>query len=313
MKKITILGIACVDIIVSGSYNIPKAGQLEFVDGMNLYTGGCAMNCSIDLSIMKIPHQLIIPIGDDFYGDFIVEKLKNHQIHTDHLIRFKDTSTSSSVVLLNPQGERSFLHHPGANGVLQIEDIDLSILDQTDILFIGGALLMPRFDGQQMKDLLKYAKDKGVYTVLDIGWDPLNQWMDTLVGVLAYVDLFVPSIDEAKMLSKLDDVKEMNDYFKNKGVKELIIKLGDQGAAYFDKEKTKILPSIKTGKIIDTTGAGDSFMAGILTGLYHDWPKEKTIQFANTLGSLCIQDYGASGLIRDFKQMIKIQEEYYKK
>ena len=104
----------------------------------------------------------------------------------------------ASVVLSDPSGERSFLHNPGANAKLSISDLDIDQLLDTDILFIGGALLMPSFDGSQMAEVLRKAKNKGVYTVLDIGWDASGKWMDTLEPVLMYIDLFVPSIDEAE-------------------------------------------------------------------------------------------------------------------
>jgi len=311
MKKITILGIACVDIIITGNYSIPLPGRLDFVDEMKFNTGGCALNCSLDLRKIGIPHRLMIPLSKDVYGDYIVNVLNKSKISTNDLILLDGCSTSSSIVLLNKNGERSFLHHPGANSKLDINDIDLSVINDSDILFIGGALLMPNFDGKQMRDVLTHAKNKGIITVLDVGWDPSNRWLDTLEEVLPHVDIFVPSIDEAIMLSGKRDLLEVNKFFLEKGVNKVIIKLGDKGAAYFIDNTVNIVSPVKAKVVKDTTGAGDSFVAGLLTGLYHDWSVERMVQFANTVGSLCVQEYGASNGIKSLEEIIEIQERYY--
>ena len=311
MKKITILGIACVDIIIKGNNNIPQPGRLEFVDAMKFNTGGCALNASLDLKKIGIPHRLMIPVAKDVYGDYIIDVLRKSKININDLIFLEDCSTSSSIVLLNSNGERSFLHHLGANSKLDISNIDLSVIDDSDILFIGGALLMPNFDGKQMGEVLKRAKSAGALTVLDVGWDPSERWLATLGEVLPYVDIFVPSIDEAIMLSGKNDLLEINTVFLEKGVKRVIIKLGDKGSAFFDENKVIIIPPVITPKVIDTTGAGDSFMSGILTGLYYGWDILKIVEFANTVGSLCVQEYGASNGIKSFNEIIEIQERYY--
>jgi len=313
MKKITILGIACVDLIVSGYKKIPALGKLEFTDEFKLNTGGCALNCAIDLKKIGIEHQLFVPIGKDMFGDFIKNSLQKNEIPSSSLIELSNAPTSTSVVLSDPSGERSFLHNPGANAKLCISDLDLDQLLDTDILFIGGALLMPSFDGTQMAEVLRKAKNKDVYTVLDIGWDASGKWMETLEPVLKYIDLFVPSIDEAEKLTGHTDIEKINKLLLFNGVKEVIIKLGDRGAVYFPDNQPKIVPSVFLEKIVDSTGAGDSFMSGILTGLYYEWTLEKTIQFANVVGSMCVMDFGASQGIKSYKEILTKRDQYYGK
>ena len=304
MKKITILGIACIDIFVSGYSKIPSLGKLEYTDKMNIFTGGCALNCAIDLKKIGYNSDLIIPIGNDLFGREILKSLRTKKIPTKNIIIFEKESTSSSIVLLDKSGERSFLHNPGANAILDMGDINLDIIKQSDVLFIGGALLMPNFDGFQMKEVLQYAKQNNVYTVLDIGWDPTNKWLDTLGDLLQYVDLFVPSVDEAIMLSGTENLSSINKFFKKTGVKQLIIKLGSKGAAYFENNTPIIVPTKKIENPKDTTGAGDAFLSGVLVGIIEEWDMEKIIKFANIVGSECVQDYGSSSGIKDFKYLI---------
>ncbi len=311
MKRITVLGIGCVDIFVSGYKKIPLLGQLEFANEFKLHTGGCALNCSIDLVKIGIEHKLIIPVGKDIFGDFIRKSLVENKVDESGVIFLDNIGTSTSIVLLDSSGERSFLHNPGANAALDIQDLDLDSLFDTDILFIGGALLMPNFDGDQMAEVFRMAQEKGVFTVLDIGWDSTGKWMKTLEKVLNYVDLFVPSIDEAEKLTGTSDLSEINSILLNKGAKETIIKLGDKGAVYFADGEPVIISSVSLEKIVDTTGAGDSFMSGILTGLQHSWNTKDMIEFANIVGSMCVQGYGASQGIQSFDHILKRKMEYY--
>lgn len=311
MKRITVLGIACVDIIVSGYKKIPEPGKLEFTDDMRLYTGGCALNCSIDLSKMGIKHNLIIPVGDDVFGEFIKKSVKMYNICNNRTLTLKNAYTSSSVVLLDKSGERSFLHNPGANAKLDIKNIDLDLLQQSDILFIGGALLMPNFDGPQMAEVLRVAQQAGVYTVLDIGWDASGKWMEILEPVLPYVDLFVPSFDEAIKLSGSVKLDEIFTFFKTQKIEKTIIKLGEKGAAFWNGHNVEIIPSIPIKRVVDTTGAGDSFVSGILTGLASEWGFVKTIQFANTVGSLCVMNFGASEGVKDLDYIESLRRQHY--
>lgn len=311
MKSITILGIACVDIIVTGYRQMPELGQLEFIDNMKLYTGGCALNCSIDLAKIGVEHNLIIPIGYDVFGDYILKSLQKSKLKTDHILRLNNASTSSSVVFLDKSGERSFLHNPGANALLDIRDININQVLESEILFVGGALLMPNFDGKQMAELFRLAKKSRVYTVLDIGWDPSGKWMETLAAVLPNVDLFIPSLDEAIKLTNKTDLKDIFAVFSEQGVKQTIIKLGKNGAAYINNNHLEIVEAVHISSVIDTTGAGDSFVSGVLTGIANGWEMKKTIQFANVVGSLCVSNFGASEGIKDFNEILKLRGEYY--
>jgi len=309
MKKIVILGISCVDIVVADFEAIPDPGMLTISNNMSIHTGGCALNCAVDLAKIGINNVIISSVGKDIYGDLIKKTLIENNISLDNIVTQMNINTSTSVVLVDKNGERSFLHYPGANSVFDLAQIDLDVIKECDILFIGGALLMKKFDGIQMANVLKIAKSHGAKTVLDIGWDYSNRWMDSLEKSLPYVDIFVPSFDEAKILTRTSDFKEMAEFLYNKGIKELIIKLGKEGAMILKDGHPKIFPSICINNPADTTGAGDSFMAGIITGLALGWDMDYTIRFANAVGSLCVQSIGASTGILSLENIVKYLEE----
>lgn len=304
MKKVTILGIACCDMIVKPVETIPTPGQLKLVNSIEMFTGGCAVNTAIDLAKIGITPTIVTPIGTDTFGEFIMKELNRQGIETKYVMEMEAVGTSSSIVLVKEDGERSFLHTTGANGLFTIDDINFEAIDISEILFVAGSLIMKTFDGDQTVRTLVYAKEHGKYTVLDTAWDTTNRWGETIIPSLPYIDLFVPSFDEAKMITGIDNEKEMVKFFKQNGAKDVIIKLGSQGAyADVNGENFYVKPYLVNP--IDTTGAGDSFMAGILTGLSLNWDIKKTIKFANAVGAYCVSSIGASSGIKSLNEIEK--------
>lgn len=303
MSKIVCLGIATADIVTKIVKNIPESGKLELVDSIEMYTGGCAVNTAVDLAKIGEDVGIISLVGNDSMGSFLTKELNNNGVSIEGLKTTNDICTSSSVVLINDSGERSFLHTVGANGVFCEEDVDWNLLDDCQILFVAGSLLMPTFDGQQTANVLKKAQEKGIFTVLDTAWDSTGKWMKSIEPCLPYLDLFIPSIEEAEMLSGLTNEKEIAKLFMEMGCKQVVIKLGKKGCYIKGQDEELYIPSY-TVKAVDTNGAGDSFVAGFITGLINKWDSEKTGKFANAVGAHCVMGAGASSGIKSKEEIL---------
>lgn len=308
MSKITCLGIATADIITKTIKEMPEAGKLELVDSIKMYTGGCAVNTAIDLAKLGEDVSIITLVGNDGMGSFLTKELKENGVGIEGLKTSKEACTSSSVVLINESGERSFLHTVGTNGLFSEKDIEWNIIEDSDVLFVAGALLMPTFDGIQTAKVLKKAQDKGVFTILDTAWDSTGQWMKKIEPCLPYLDLFIPSIEEAEMLSGLSDEKDMANMFMEKGTKQVVIKLGKKGCYIQTKEQELYVPAYEVDAV-DTTGAGDSFVAGFITGLVNKWDLLKSGKFANAVGAKCVMEVGSSSGIENKEHILKYMEE----
>lgn len=313
MKKIAVLGIACVDIYAKGIQKIPNPGELSHINSVVLSTGGCALNVGINLAKMGLESKLLIPIGNDYLGNYILDEVKHYGIDSSYIHIDENTSSSSSIVLVNESGERSFLHYPGTNATYRFEDIPLEVFDDVDILFISGALALKSLDGLPLAKLLKYAKSKGIYTVVDTVFDPTNQWHELIKDCFQYTDLFAPSYDEANYISNIDSYVDMVEFFKEKGVKDVLIKLGSVGVYSEFENKPLFVSSVENKNVIDTTGAGDAFMSGVIVGLAKNWPIKQTLEYANMVGSICISSVGASTGIIDFETIERMRSEYYEK
>ncbi len=301
------LGLLVADVIAKPVEELPGRGRLELVDKIELHSGGGAVNVSNALGKLGVKTGIIGKVGEDGFGDFLIKILKSYGVDTRGIKR-ASTNTSSTMVLVSPDGERSFLHYLGANGELSLKDIDFALIKQSKILHIAYAFLLPSLDGLPMADLLKKAKEEGITTSLDVAWDPQNRWLDLIEPSLKYADVFLPSIEEAKMITQKDNPSEIADFFLSYGIKIVGLKMGKKGCYVKTQDQELSIPACAV-KAVDTTGAGDSFIAGFLTGLVKDWNLEKCAKFANTVGASCVTAVGASAGIKTLGETLRFTGE----
>ena len=311
MFDVCCLGILVADVIAVPVDELPQSGKLKNVERISLDVGGCAANAAIDLKKIGFNPAVIGKVGEDSFGSFIIDDLNKHGVNTNGIVKSISSPTSASIVAVSNSGERSFLHCPGANGDFCEDDIDFSIIEKSKILFIAGSLLMPTLDGTQTGNILKKAKDVGVYTVLDTAWDPTERWMDCIAPCLPYLDLFIPSIEEAQKISGKDNVSEMADVFISRGVPLCVIKQGKKGC-FIKKagEDGFTIGCYDRIKPISTNGAGDAFVAGFLSGILKGWDLSMCGKFANAVGAHCVTEMSTTAGIRSLEDTIMFMEKY---
>jgi sugar/nucleoside kinase (ribokinase family) len=308
-KPIICLGILVADIVGRPLRAVPDPGRLVLVDEMSLHTGGCAINTATALARLGLPVEVIGRIGVDSFGDFILNALAERRIGTKGITRDDEVGTSATMVMVAPDGERRFVHYIGANARLTLKDIDLSMVEVGSILHIAGSLVMPGMDGQPTAELLQHARAAGVTTFLDTVWDDTGRWMDILAPCLPHIDYFVPSLPEGQALTGLKDPVEIAKTLLERGVGTVGLKMGSEGCLVMSGAGQKVrLPTFQV-EVVDATGAGDSFAAGFIAGVWHGWSLEKTACFANAVGALCVTGIGASGGVRSLSETLSFIEK----
>lgn len=298
MAEVTCLGIFVADVVGKPVDSMPERGKLSLTDRIELHGGGCANNTGISLAKMGIDTSVIGKVGDDGFGDFIVNLLERNNVDSKGIVRDKDAATSSTMVMVHSDGERSFVHYIGANATLTEADVDMNVVKDTKILHIAGTFLMPSFDGQPTANVLKKAKDMGVTTSLDSAWDSRGNWMKLLEPCLPYVDYAVPSIEEARMCTGKHDPSDVAQVLLDKGVKVVGLKMGEEGC-YIKSHDAEVRLPIYRVDAVDATGAGDAFAAGFLAGVVKGMDLESTGRLANAVGAFCVTALGATDGIKD--------------
>ena len=293
MFDVTCLGIFVADVVGKPVDKMPERGKLSLVDRMELHGGGCANNTGIGLAKIGVKTAVIGRVGNDGFGDFLVNSLEKNGVDCTGMIRDMEAATSATMVMVHGDGERSFIHYIGANAVLSEADVNYDIVKNSKILHVAGTFLMPSLDGEPTAHVLKKAQELGVTTALDTCWDSKGNWMKLLEPCLEYVDYIVPSIEEARMVTGKHDPADVAKVFMDKGVKTVALKMGDQGCYIKDADTELNIPIYRVDAI-DALGAGDAFAAGFLAGIVNGWDLERTGKFANATGAFCVTALGAT-------------------
>ncbi len=173
---------------------------------------------------------MIGKVGNDIFGSFLRDKLATAGVNTAGLKTDEGVQTSASVLMLDTTGKRSFFHCVGTNAVFSEKDIDYSLVEDCDLVFVTGSFLLDTFDGAETMEFLKKCKKMGKTTFLDVCWDASGRWGELLDMSMPYIDYFIPSVDEAVCIAGKEDIEEIADVFFSRGVKNVVVKMGSRGA-----------------------------------------------------------------------------------
>lgn len=311
MKKVACVGILVADVIVQPVNEYPEKGKLVPVNSITIHNGGNAMTASINLRKMGVETKIIGKVGNDVFGGYLKNCLGESGVDTRGLKTDANVQTSASVLLVDGSGERSFYHCVGSNAAFCFDDVDFSIIEECDLVFVTGTYLLNHFDGDETAAFLKKCKEMGKTTFLDVCWDASGRWGELLWNAMPYIDFFMPSIDEAVCIAGKENPDDIADVFIAKGVKNVVIKMGSKGSFLktANKSKGEKFPIIGDVEVVDTTGAGDSFCSGFLAAYARDKALSDCMEFGSVTGSLCVSAKGATTGIRTYEETIKFLGE----
>jgi sugar/nucleoside kinase (ribokinase family) len=309
-KKYDVL---CLGLIVADLLIKPAGKEIFVVDSTMVETidfmpGGDAMNESVIMSRLGLRVGLIGKIGDDAFGHTVLEEAEKSGVDISNVKICGNTKTTTSVVLIDKTGDRNFVYCKGNNDVFSIEDIELSIIRKTKIISVGSLFELPMLDGCGIETIFKKAKASNVTTAADITHDIYGLGLEGIKGILANTDIFIPSYLEAVYLTKEKDPEKAAEVFINCGVMIAVIKLGSKGCYIKTREESFYVNTYNV-KRVDTTGAGDNFVAGFLTGIFKGWDLKKCGMFANAVGSICVMEVGATSSVQSMEQVLKFMQE----
>lgn len=291
--KIVCAGLTVCDLIFRPMGIEVLQRDTSTAEDIRLLGGGDAFNVAVNLANMNEKVSLLTRVGNDDLGEYLLGKLEKLGIDTSWCKKV-DIPTSASGVFVRTDGERSFLSYKGACHSLRAEDFLEEALYETDYLYIGSAFDLPELDGEGMAQVFEKAQSMGVKTVLDTTGEPEEKDLETISKVLKHTDYFLPSLREALRLTGEVSAQEAAKRFAQIGVTCVAIKLGEQGCLLYENGKVHKIPAY-AAKVVDTTGAGDAFVAGFMKGLVSGDSHEKCAALGNVTGSIAVEQVGASG------------------
>jgi len=287
--------------------------------------GGAPANVAVGLSKLGAKTTFVGKVGNDVLGSFLKETLDEKGVNTGSMLLTDEARTGLTFVTLDESGERSFSFYinPSADTFLRAEDINEDIFKENKILYFGSISLIHEPARSATKFAVKKAKEHGML----ISYDPnlrLNLWQDAevakagITSMLGEADILKISEEELEFITGREDVEA--------GVKELkaeynipliYVTFGSKGAYYYYNNQLKFVPAMKV-ETVDTTGAGDAFVSGILHNLNKTDKKigeldkaflDYTIRFASISGALAASQKGAMSALPTLEQVKSIIEK----
>lgn len=285
---IAIVGSLNMDLVVK-TERIPRPGETVMGLGFRQIPGGKGANQADAAAKLGAEVLMIGCVGDDAMGELLRSSLAKDGVLVDHISTISGVSTGVAAILVESSGNNSITVAPGANRCLTTSDIKglEPILAQSNIL-----LTQLETPLETVKESLTIARQHGIKTILN----PAPA-VDLEDEILKRTDLLTPNETELERLTSMptttiQEIEAAGMNLLERGVKELIVTLGEKGCLYLSGDQKKQYPAYPV-KAVDTTAAGDSFNAALAVSLSQGKSMEEAISFAMKVGAMTVTKEGA--------------------
>jgi len=283
-------------------------GRLIHVDPIEVTTGGIVCNSGTAMRRLGMRVAASSVVGNDLWGEVVRSRLATEGIDATAIESHHAFATSTTAALIDPSGERSFAHHVGAPQAIDLAFIrrQTAHFGNSRMALVGYFGLLPSLE-PVLADALSAIKATGCRVALETGGS--GGTLAHLAPALAHVDIYVPSLDEAVQQTGLSDPMEMIECYRRHGAGGIVgMKLGTRGtllsAAAGELLEIPCLPA--PGPVVDTTGAGDSFLAGFLTGVLRGMPLREAGLLGAATAACCVTGLGATAGLRSFDETLRM-------
>lgn len=287
--KIAVIGSINVDLMYTIEKELSR-GETITADTYQILSGGKGANQGVIANAIHDDLVFLGAIGNDAFGKKVITDLQNKALNTDYIVT-KEDSTGLAVIEVY-KGDNSIVVFPGANAKLSQEDIDTFYNTHSDIQYVVSQM---EIDLEVVEYLLEEAHKRHIKTILNPA--PAAKIKES---VLDKVDYIIPNESETKILFDSDHYEQLITSHQGR----LLITLGSKGVMLYHHDEVITLPA-KTVDVVDTTGAGDSFIAGFTVGLARGYDLKKAAELGTEIAAITCQYYGAQSGIDHMKKKFK--------
>lgn len=287
-NKIVVVGSSNTDMIIKAS-RIPKPGETILGGEFSTAAGGKGANQAVAAARAGGKVCFIARIGNDLLGGQALDGFKNDGIDSTFVFTDDKAPSGVALIMVSESGENSISVASGANGNLNLDDIEKSKsrIEGADIL-----LMQLESPIDTIKAAAKVAKVAGVKVILNPA--PAQELDD---DILANIDIITPNETEAEILTGVTinagkDMHKAADILLAKGITTVLITLGSKGVLVAQKDSKQIIPAYKVD-VIDTTAAGDVFNGTFAVALAKGESLEDSVRFGNAAASISVTRMGA--------------------
>jgi len=285
LKHILVVGSINMDVVLEVPH-IPAVGETVLSKAQSLVGGGKGANQAITAARLGAKVSMIGRVGADTYGQQLLESLKSSGVNVQGVEVDGQAPSGVAYICVSPDGENSIVVNSGANGRVDVAQIDghKELFDQVDY-----CLLQMEIPLETVEYVLKLCRAKGVKAILNPA--PAHQVAPELLEGLY---ILAPNESELKVLCGTSgrELEKMAWNLREQGVENVIVTLGGEGCLAVLGNKAEYYPAQKF-PVVDTTGAGDSFVGGLTVGLAEGMDFPTAIRFASFVAGLTVSKAGA--------------------
>lgn len=297
------------EILLFGDINIdtvwpvsefPTPGRDAYAKSVSVGIGGAAVNTAIVLDKLGQRTGLLACVGKDIWAEKAAETLSATRINQAYIKVKPDRTTGLIFLIVTPDGERTMYSCRGANVQFEAADVEEEAIKKAALLYISGYALVESPQKDAAWRAVELANKYHIPICLDTGLDPAIHNPKDLCRLIPELAICVTGLKETAELFGLSIPEEAAEHLLSLGVKLAAIKLGEKGSYVATGNENYKCPAFQV-KAVDTTGAGDSYTAGLIYGWSNGMSLRSAALTGSLLGALAASVYGA-GLALPGKQ-----------
>lgn len=290
------------DILIEGMKESGFQNHMNILRGAVFTSGGDATNEAVVLSRLGNKTALIAKVDDGPVGNAILMDLQKEGVDISQIKQDSDCKSSTAFIAINENREHTFFLAKGENEGIAFEEMDEHLLEKAKAICLGSLYTCHKLDRGGSVKLMKRARELGVMTFADVDSDIENLGPEAMNEVYPYMDYLLPSIDEANYITGKQNEKEAAEELRNRGVRNVIIKLGDRGC-YVCGEREEFYVNPFEVDVKDTTGCGDNFAAGFIHSILAGKSLYDSALFACAAGAVNSMETGGHMGVKSLEQV----------
>lgn len=313
--KILCMGMMVCDTLISPvPVDILSLDSVK-IDKPVICCGGDALNVATGLAKLGMEVSIIGRIAKDTNGRFILAECDKYGINRSRVVYDETCATAASYALVDERGERHFLSEKSVFAKIEGSDAGDDAIEEADIVYIGSAMALRKMDEGGIRDVFSRARRAGKMTVMDAAInreDPEREWLAYLAPAFGETDIFFPSMEEAAKITGETEPERIAEHFRRFRMKLFGIKMGAAGCFVTDFRENRFIPCPKGMPVVDTTGAGDSFMAGLICGLAKGMDGFSAAEFASCVATKNVGAMGGTAGVPKYEEAFDFYQSFHK-
>jgi len=301
-------------IVVLGDINLdilgavdrwPKPGDDCLASHLEMHLGGVAANCALALCRWGLQPRLVGCVGKDEFGNFLTRRLREHGLDVRWVQSTAAAMTGLVYINVTPDGQRTFFGSRAANTLVRKPQRPHILFRRAAALHLVGYNFLTPVIESTARFLLKSLRDRGALLSLDVGPEPSRLVPRKILRLAPQFDILFANRAESFSLTQERDPRNALRSLLDAGAKDVVLKLGKDGCLIRHEGAVKRVPPFFV-KTVDSTGAGDAFVAAFLQARLRGWSQSEAALVANAAGAAATKIMGAGENLPHLKDIVRV-------